>query len=186
MPRIPIPFIGGGLLSQASKRRAEKIAPPFQPDMEAAEASGEDSPAATEEVRSTREAEERTPLEAAADDWGPDTGFEHVTAAEAVEPAFSSSESPAEGAQVPDYLVGAGEERTEEIERVEGSGAAAPELPAGVNRQDLQYVLPELLTGESGKQIRDLIEKMKSETVERAIPRAFAAGYLAGRRRQED
>lgn len=154
-----------------------------------------------------------TPLEAAADLWGEDTGPESTLpaseaeleapaperelvadisepepqleegpeaepqAAAMSEPEYAGEvEAEEEGLELPDFLLGADGAYEEPVERKAEIGEESRD-----EGDELTRVASDLLGGDHAARIRDLIEKLRSEEADLAIPRAFAAGFIAAR-----
>ncbi len=87
-----------------------------------------------------------------------------------------------EDLEVPDWLLGS-EEATTEI------GESTPAKELDDRGTDSLVRLAEqaeaMLTGSHGDRIRTLIANLSPYTIEIAVPRAFAAGYLAARAEEE-
>ncbi len=98
------------------------------------------------------------------------------------EPAVSVvSEEVAEAYEFPDYLFGADGTPDEATPTdVEHVTTVAPE-----REERLADLADELMAGEEGDQIRALIEELGPLASEVALPQAFAAGYLAAKKREE-
>lgn len=102
-------------------------------------------------------------------DFGPDEAV-------AAEPA---EESPAGESEMPDYLLGpdSGEEEV----------TAEPPGDASVqSKQELLEMAATLKAGALGQSIRDLVEELNVYPPDIAVPRAFAAGYLAAKNEKEN
>lgn len=183
MPKIPTPFIGG---SDSPRREAAKedLAPPFHPEAEeaevvslAAEPEDEVAPIGVAEPESGDEAivavggeiEEPEPLandleEVAAEEFA--IGIEEVEEQEEVVAAEAGD------AFFPDFFEGS-----------DGIGPAEEAPPS--SRERLAQMAEELRAGEFGNLIRTLVDELGPYAAEIAIARAFAAGYLAARDREE-
>lgn len=118
------------------------------------------------------------------------TGFEPIDAAEdqAEVATYSEEDEEAEDSEFPSFLFGpdatADEGPPEPVERA----SARPSFEAGETEETADRLTElgrELLTGEDGEEIRALIAALRPLTADIAVPRAFAAGYLAAKRRQE-
>ena len=197
MPRIPTPFIGGSD-SPRREQGKEVLAPPFHPEAEEAEVT---SPAAEPEavVEEAAESEEAVQIEAA--EAEPESGDEAIMAVGGEEPEPLTNDLEEIAAE--EFAVGI-EEVEEEEETVtakagdaffpdffdgsDGIGSAEEatdkEAPPS-SRERLAQMAEELRAGEFANLIRTLIDELGPYAAEIAIARAFAAGYLAAKDREE-
>lgn len=89
----------------------------------------------------------------------------------------------ADGAGVDDYSAA---EVESEVSVLEEEPAEAPEPATRYETAErLAEVARELLASDEGPRIQELIDELRRLTADIAVPRAFAAGYLAAQRRQE-
>ncbi len=138
------------------------------------------------EPAETLEPQEAEPAEPALAVAVPPT--EPIETAEVEVEAYSEGDAGAEDSEFPSFLFGpdatGGEEPPGAVQRA----SAAPSLEAGETDETddrLTELGRELLSGEEGEEIRALIDALRPLTSDIAVPRAFAAGYLAAKRRQE-
>lgn len=203
MPTIPTPFIGGADSPERDRTDETDLEPPFfsdepseqpekpEPGAGAAEpAEAEAEPPFFFEPEAA-EQEEPLPAQEAGPPQEP-VPIEEVTLAPEPEPAFpepDTEEAPpeaptpsAEGAgnDLPDYLFGADTPVPFSSPQVGPGVEQLPESP-----ELLAHKAEELLEGKLGDRIRDLVAGLGAAAAEVAIPRAFAAGYLAATRDQE-
>lgn len=117
-----------------------------------------------------------------------DAVVEPIDAAEAELATFPEADEGAEDSEFPSFLFGPDATKGEAPrEPVEGAGVT-PAFEAGESEDTedrLTELGRELLTGEEGEEIRALIADLRPLAADIAVPRAFAAGYLAAKRRQE-
>jgi hypothetical protein len=203
VPTIPTPFIGGADSPEQDRTDETDLEPPFFTD-ESSESPEQPKPGegATEPPEAEAEppfffeeedAEQEEPLPAAqvapAQEPIP---IEEVTLTPEPEPAFlapETEEAPpgasaptaeGEGDDLPDYLFGAD---TPPPFTASAEGAAAPPPPE--SPELLARTAEELLEGTFGDRIRDLVASLGAAAAEVAIPRAFAAGYMAAKSGEE-
>lgn len=198
MPTIPTPFIGGADGPEHDRTDETDLEPPFFTD-EPAESREAPEPGAGAAEPAEPEAEppfffvepeapeEPVPTQEAVPDREP-VPIEEVAPEAEPEPAFlapSTGEEPAvpphaEDEELPDYLFGP--DTPPPFSSPQGTGATPPfpESP-----ELLAHKAEELLEGAHGDRIRDLVASLGSATAEVAIPRAFAAGYMAARSGEE-
>ncbi|NIN71289.1 MAG: hypothetical protein GTO46_04990 [Gemmatimonadetes bacterium] len=197
MPTIPTPFIGGADSPEQNRTDQTDLEPPFFSD-EPAESPDKPEPGAGATEPAAEEAEppfffetettseEPLPTQEATPDTEPITVEEEVAPAAEPEPAFLSPTAD-EGAaapqesdvDLPDYLFGA--DTPPPFTPAEGT--APPPLPESPER--LAHKAEELLEGTFGDRIRDLVASLGAAAAEVAIPRAFAAGYMAAKSGEE-
>ncbi len=166
MPTIPTPFIGGSGAPRQEREASKDIAPPFAPDETAQPAPPAPEPEAEIDeyeiiIETIDDEPELEPAVAA-----PQPAEPIVAPAEPVTP--SEVEAQVDDADMPDFLF--------------GSDSAEDEMQSA---QRLAEKAHELLDGEQGTQIRDLIADLSLFASEIAVPRAFAAGYLAAKKEEE-
>lgn len=190
MPTIPTPFIGGADGPQNDRTDETDLEPPFFTEAAESEKQAEPGAGAAEPAEAEAEPpfffepeapelEEQVPAQEAVPDREP-IPIEEVAPTAEPEPAFLApstdeviQEAPAasqegEGGELPDYLFGA------------DTPPPLPESP-----ELLAHKAEELLEGAFGDRIRDLVASLGSAAAEFAIPRAFAAGYLAAKSGEE-
>jgi hypothetical protein len=181
--KIPTPFIGGAESPRRGSDEDKEMQLPFAPQEEGA-VEPEAAPADVDEqapleqpirieVEGAEEAEEplpAEPVEAAAELAEPDVAY---AAADVDEPEPESFE-------MPDFLFGpdsaAQEAASKAVEAVEH--LEAPDELAEIART--------LQDGDFGDRIRELIQELGDSAPDSAVPRAFAAGYLAAKKSEEE
>lgn len=196
MPNIPTPFIGGSDSPSIDRTAKRELQPPFAPGVEAevdpsvrpAEESAIDAdPAAAPPVEPDAVAEQEAVAEPAVE-----AAQEEVLVAEPVSEAEAdlktviSEISEAEAPEMPDE---AGEMRAEEDldipdfllgpDATQTAARSTTDAARSETAEALREKAQELLAGEAGDQIRSLISALEGMATEDAVPRAFAAGYLA-------
>lgn len=203
MPTIPTPFVGGAESPERDRTDQTDLEPPFFNE-EPAEATQEPKPGAATPQAAESEAEppfffepdapdqEAPPPQQAVSGQEP-VPIDEVTFAPEPEPAFlapQADEAPPEAPaapqesadeELPDYLFGPD---TPPPLSSSQEAAATPPLPE--SPELLAHKAEELLEGAQGDRIRDLVASLGSAASEVAIPRAFAAGYLAAKRGEEE
>ncbi len=169
----------------------------------------EEAPPAQAEIREPQEAEPAEPVlaefktvaigppfEPASDEAASEeAAFEPIGVAgddEAEVATHDLSEEEGEGYEFPSYLFGPDATTAAgPLERDEFEPAVAPEdgsAEPGEARdtaERLTELSRELLAGDEGERIQALIDDLRPLAADIAVPRAFAAGYLAAKRRQE-
>lgn len=101
-----------------------------------------------------------------------DFGADEVVAAEPAE------EPPAGDSTMPDYLLGPDSGEEEVTTEPTGDENSQP-------KEELVELAATLKAGAFGQSIRDLVEELNVYPPDIAVPRAFAAGYLAARKEKE-
>lgn len=188
MPTIPTPFIGGSDRPQHDRSDENDLEPPFfsepaEPEKQAEPGAGAVEPAESEAeppfFLELEDAEEAAPVQEAAPEPEPEPDFLAPTADE---PPHEAHAAPAGSADIelPDYFFGP--DTPVPYSSPKGT-AAAPPLPE--SPELLARTAEELLEGAHGDSIRDLVASLGSATAEVAIPRAFAAGYIAAKSGEE-
>jgi len=194
VPRIPTPFIGGSD-SPRREQAKEDLAPPFHPEADAAEAVSADVEAETEEPVAVEafsievdelavEAEESLEdVELVAND------LEEVAAEEfAVGIVEEEEEEEEEREEEQAITTDGGDDFFPDFLSADQEAAAAEEpteeAPTS-SRERLAEMAEELRAGEFGGLIRTLVDELGPYAAEIAIARAFAAGYQAGKDREE-
>jgi hypothetical protein len=196
---IPTPFIGGADSPHTDEAAGQELQPPFypEPEGEAAEATSGAASASLEPPALTEpallEAEAATPIaetasdeeeihvfieEVSPEDEAPDAEKAlPVEAAAAEGESLEAQEGEAEEAGIPEFLTGP--DTPVPSTRIAGETVRL-ETP-----QRLAEAAQDLLQGDQGDWIRTLIADLGPHAPEIAVPRAFAAGYLAARAREE-
>ncbi|UCC83047.1 MAG: hypothetical protein JSW46_19180 [Gemmatimonadota bacterium] len=197
MPTIPTPFIGGADSPEQDRTDQTDLEPPFFPD-ENAESPEQPEPGAGATEPAAEEAEppfffepetpeQPVPTQAATPDSESIPIEEEAAQAAEQEPTFlapTADESAAapqesEAEDLPDYLLGA----DTPLPFSSAEEAAAPPQPE--SPELLAHKAEELLEGILGDRIRDLVASLGAAAAEVAIPRAFAAGYMAAKTGEE-
>jgi hypothetical protein len=185
VPTIPTPFIGGADGPEHDRKDETDLEPPFF--TEGAESPEEPEHGAGAAEPAEAEAEPPFFFEPEAPELE-----EQIAPAAEPEPAFLAPstdealpEAPAppqesEGEGLPDYLFGA-----DTPPPVSSGAGAEAEPPLPETPELLAYKAEELLEGAHGDRIRDLVASLGSAAAEVAIPRAFAAGYIAAKSGEE-
>jgi hypothetical protein len=206
---IPTPFVGGTDSPRRGSDEEKTLQPPFAPGGEAFH--GSDGPESDDDVR-PEEAVRLDVEDLDEEDLLPDMssegediaiegptydlewpeGPEPETASEVTEmievaPEAEPAEDPARtrestevagsGADMPDFLLGPDSGAAEEAEPIEEETV----LP----KERLVEMAAKLQEGALGESIRVLIGDLSVYTPEIAVPRAFAAGYLAAKKEEE-
>jgi hypothetical protein len=202
VPTIPTPFIGGADGPQHDRTDETDLEPPFFSEAAESEKQAEPGAGAAEPAEAEAEPpfffepeapelEEQVPAQEAVPDREP-IPIEEVAPTAEPEPAFlapsadeARPEAPAsskegEGGDLPDYLFGA--DTPPPFSSAEGAAAT---LPLPESPELLAHKAEELLEGAHGDRIRDLMASLGSASAEVAIPRAFAAGYIAAKSGEE-
>jgi hypothetical protein len=211
--KIPTPFIGGAesprrgsdedkalqlpfspqeegaVKPEAAPADVDEQAPPEQPIRIEVEAVEAEEPLQAEPAEAAAEAEEpllAEPAEAAAEAEEPLLAESAETEAEPAEPEALETDPETEepvaagGLEVPDFLFGpdsAAREDTSDPVPAEEHYEAPDELA------EMARALQE---GKFGDRIRELINDLGDSTPDSAVPRAFAAGYLAAKKLEEE
>ena len=205
MPNIPTPFVGGTDSPRRGSDEEKALQPPYAPGWETAEApapttddkSGPERPIKVE-VSDLDEEDllpdmstegEEIAIEGPTYDleWPEETETETSTGpAEIVDSApdadLATTPEPAEiaagGTEMPDFLLGPD---SGEAELAVEPASKEPALP----KEALVELSLKLQEGNLGESIRALVADLSVYTPEIAVPRAFAAGYLAARKEEE-
>jgi hypothetical protein len=197
VPKIPTPFIGGAESPRRGSDEDKELQLPFSPEEkeavepEAAPADVDEHAPPEQPIRIEVEATEAEepfvaePVEAAAEAEEPFAPDPVEAAAELAEPDVAEAapdvDEPTEKAlEVPDFLFGPDsalqEAASEALEAEEH-----PEVP-----DELAEMARALQEGELGERIRELINDLGDSAPDSAVPRAFAAGYLAAKKLEEE
>lgn len=195
MPTIPTPFIGGTEGPEHDRSDQNDLEPPFFAE-EPAESRKEPEPGAGAAEAADPEAEPPFFFEPEPEDpvTSPETApdqqpvpIEQVTPSEPGPDVLTPSAEPEPADQpagddedLPDFLFGP--DTPPPFSSPKGTAATAP-LPE--SPELLATQAEELLEGAHGDRIRDLVASLGAATAEVAIPRAFAAGYMAAKRGEE-
>ncbi|UCC72706.1 MAG: hypothetical protein JSV86_20505 [Gemmatimonadota bacterium] len=203
MSKMPTPFVGGADGPQQDRAGQTEIEPPFfaeerEPGAEPDEATaGAPEPAAVEQPSVATDPEPSdyegpVPVQQAVPDQEP-RPIEQMAPAAEPEPASTApprepapkepelSQVSDEDSGLPDFLMGPDSGgAVGDARQVEPGAPPLPETPEALARQ-----AEKLLEGDHGDQIRDLVAELGSSAAEVAIPRAFAAGYLAAKSGKE-
>jgi hypothetical protein len=181
--KIPTPFIGGAESPRRGSDEDKEMQLPFAPQEEGAvepEAPpadvDEQEPAEQQPIRIEVEAAEaEEPLPAEPVEWAAELAEPDVAYA-----AADVDEPVPESFEMPDFLFGpdsaAQEAASEALQAVEH--LEAPDELAEMART--------LQDGDFGDRIRELIEELGDSAPDSAVPRAFAAGYLAAKKSEEE
>ncbi len=208
MPTFPTPFIGGAQRPQLDRSAKRQLEPPFYIERDATETEVQPAEAAAAEPETpvggepvadeefeffeglepepeASEYEGPVPVQQAAPAEEP-VGIEEMASAAEPQPVAAPLEEPGPGEaepadesiELPDFLLG-----PDSTAAAEAPGeAVGPEPPTP---EALSRVAEELLDTPDGDRIRQLVAELGSSAAEVAIPRAFAAGYLAAKSREE-
>lgn len=211
MSNIPTPFVGGTDSPRRGSDEEKTLQPPFAPGGEAFHEPGSAGPQTDDQIRAEQpvrldveelDEEDLLPdMSAEGEDIaieGPTydlewpEGPEPETAPEVAEttdvaPEAEPAEDPARtgestevasgGADMPDFLLGPDSGAAEDAEPI-GAETVSP-------KEELVEMAAKLQDGALGESIRVLIADLSVYTPEIAVPRAFAAGYLAAMKEEE-
>ena len=213
MTKIPIPFIGGTEGPRSQPPDKEVLQGPYAPGLDAEEEAvtasagdaGQESLGQTELAEPEPGAPVRIEVvdldESPADVTDPTepepglaSGFEAPAVAAASAPPVPEGEATGDTSlDLPDFLIGPDAVPVEEEDSEVITDTEEPESEdtlAGMVRLEtadrLERTADELLRGERGDWIRTLIADLGTRGPEIAVPRAFAAGYLAARGKKEE
>jgi hypothetical protein len=179
--RIHTPFIGGATGPEVDRRSRRQLAEPFVPGQPATPAAEPAPPAVASDAEPAELAEA---TDYAGSSAGADLDLDLEAAEVWTEPAQEAEAPQAEAADefFPDFLAGpdapgrGGGGAAEELQLEMGGPSWPGESPERLAEQAHQ-----LLRGALGPWIRSLTTDLGVYAAEIAIPRAFAAGYLAAR-----
>ncbi len=204
MAKIPIPFIGGAEGPRREPLDKGALETPYHPDATAEEGPPEPSPGLVEPddqaVSSRPEPAAPVRIEVVDLDEAPGSGatepdqdLEAEGPAGAAATAEETGISGAAAQELPDFLMGPDGSAAEiEVEGQEVSievGAESDDTLTGVVRLEtaerLERLADDLMRGRRGDWIRTLIADLGPQRPEVAVPRAFAAGFLAAKAEEE-
>jgi len=203
---IPTPFVGGTDSPRRGSDEEKALQPPYAPGWEAAEAAAPATDDRTGPERlikvevSDLDEEDLLPdmstegeeiaIEGPTYDleWPEETEAETSTGpAEIVDSApdadLTTTPEPAEiaagGTEMPDFLLGPDSSEA-------GLAVEPASKEPAVPKEALVEMSLKLQEGVLGESIRALVADLSVYTLEIAVPRAFAAGYLAARKEEEE
>lgn len=169
MESFPTPFVGGDRAASAEPASRRELAPPFyvggaMPTTEAATPA----PAEPESVRAA-----------------PEIAGEPLAISAEPAPVDRAEAAGEDDTELPDFLLGP-DGAEEEAEAPEPPPSEPPEAPVFGSVEALAEKAQELLEGERGDRLRSLIAELTGFPAEDAVVRAFAAGYLSAKAKEED
>lgn len=209
MTDIPPPFVGGADSPRRDSAEEKAFQAPYAPAEEGAAvaepagppASSEESPSALQSEEELDELyeedllpdmategeeiavegpmydlewpEEPAPEGRADFDESPDLGLDDAGAGD-----VGSAEPSASDAEMPDYLLGTDSDGSDVATEPRGKEGVA-------DKESLAHLALTLQAGLHRESIRELVTELNVYPPEIAVPRAFAAGYLAARKEKE-